>query len=215
VPISSDSSASSASSDSSPLLKNEQTPHTLKIPILIDFSPKISENTGRSMSSLSFPERGPDSLHSIDVRQLAVYQPSKVTALLEDLNTIEAFTGKVSEMTGEDRSGDLGSGGTAGATQGDDSTQSTRATQIANLPAPEVMQQKIEQHIHAEIKQLEKLSKAVARSNQPGSAYHLNELYAKIRRLNSLLATLIDTSMDVLKRLFVRIFIDKQPIFSS
>jgi len=168
--------------------------------------------------TLISPESGPHSPGSIEVKMLAVSQPSKMQELNDLLLTLDNFDKNVREMTGEDRSGDLGgSGATAsGGTQGDDGTQvSARQTLLANLPAMEVMHQKIEGHIQAEVKQLEKLSRAVARSSDPGAAYHLNELYAKIRKLNSLLANMVEASIDVVKRLFIRIFIDKQPIFSS
>ena len=52
----------------------------------------------------------------------------------------------------------------------------------------------------------------IVRSKKPGSAYALSQLYAKIRHLNALLADLLEASYDVLKRLFVKVFIDKQAI---
>lgn len=164
----------------------------------------------------SSPEGLSSSPKSVETKQLAVFQPAKMMKELNELlTTLETFEGKVSEMTGEDKSRDMGA---AGAVQGGakrDDTTSARAKALANLPAPTVMHQEIEKHVHLEIHKLEQLSKKVARSNQPGAAFQLNELYAKIRRLNSLLASLVEASVDAIKRLFIRIFIDKQPITST
>ncbi len=74
------------------------------------------------------------------------------------------------------------------------------------------MRDRLSQHIRQETRKLERLAKAAARSVQPGAAYTLNELYAKIRRLQALIAEILQASIDVLKRLFIRVFIDQQPI---
>ncbi|MDD5623780.1 MAG: hypothetical protein PHI23_03665, partial [Candidatus Peribacteraceae bacterium] len=91
-------------------------------------------------------------------------------------------------------------------------TISPREQAILNLPSPEAMQTKLRQKIHMEVKQLHKQIHSISRVSKPGNAFKLNLLYARIRRLNGLLAELVEASFEVLKRLFVRVFIDEQPI---
>ncbi len=74
------------------------------------------------------------------------------------------------------------------------------------------MQQQIEQHIRQEVRQLQKEVKRVSRVSRPGMAYKLNQLYAKIRRLNGLLSELLEASYEVLRRFFIRVVIDRQSI---
>lgn len=122
---------------------------------------------------------------------------------------------KVSERMGEDRSGDLGAGGVArtGSGTGDDtSTASARQQAINNLPEPKIMQKSLEKHIHKEVHQLNKQVKKLTKAAKPGNAYKINQMYARIRRLNGILSELMEASYDVLKRLYIRIFIDKQKI---
>lgn len=139
-----------------------------------------------------------------------VLQPSKAEGLAMLVAEINELP---SESTGEDRSGDwsgaTGSATTAGGTQ---QGMSARDQAIANLPVPAKMQKDLEAHIRAEVKQLRTQTKLIIRSRKPGSAYALAQLYAKIRHLNALLADLLEASYDVLKRLFVKVFIDRQPI---
>lgn len=142
---------------------------------------------------------------------LTVTQPEKISGLLETLNLID----QMSERIGEDRSGDLGGGG-AGA-KGSKGTAgarlpSPRDQAIANLPPQEVMQKKLEEKIRAEVRVLRKQIRSIPSSSKPGAAHRLNALYARIRMLNRLLFTLLESSLEVLKRLFVRVFIDEQPI---
>lgn len=142
---------------------------------------------------------------------LVVAQPEKFEGLLETISLMD----KISERMGEDKSGDLGGGGgTTGGTKGDDDdTVSARAQAIANLPDTPEMRKELSNYIQKEIKVLRKeVRRKAFRASKPGSAHKLNELYSKIRRLNSLLAELMETSVDVLKRIFIRVFIDKQSI---
>jgi hypothetical protein len=142
--------------------------------------------------------------------QLIVTQPQKLEGLLETLAVLD----RVSERIGEDRSGDMGGGGTGGTQQGDDdTTQSLRELAIANLPDSPIMQRKIAQHIQGEVRKLQKQIRTQTKSvSRPGSAHTINKLYARIRRLNSILAQLLETSYDVLKRLYIRIFVDGQSV---
>lgn len=151
---------------------------------------------------------------SIEKGRLVVSQPGKLRELTNLLETFENLSARVSERTGEDSSQDLGGAGAAGATGGQQGTRgvSPRDQAIQNLPAGAVMQEKLTSHIRQETRKLEKLAARVARSSAPGSAHTLNEFYAKIRRLNALIHDIFEASLDVLKRLFIRVFIDQQPI---
>ncbi|MDA1209195.1 MAG: hypothetical protein O2904_04165 [bacterium] len=141
---------------------------------------------------------------------LIVRQPQKLEGLLETLALID----RVSEKVGEDHSGDLGSGG-SGGTQGDDDDiqQSLRQKAIENLPEEKAMQRDLKKHLEKEVHALQKIiSKSSLKSNKPGTAHQLNTLYARIRRLNGLLAEILEAGFDMVKRLYIRIFIDKQTV---
>jgi hypothetical protein len=75
-----------------------------------------------------------------------------------------------------------------------------------------VVQNKLAQHIQNEVRMLRREAGKVTRLSHPGAAYKLTLIYARIRRLNALLTELWDASYEVLKRLFIRVFIDRQPI---
>ncbi len=161
----------------------------------------------------SSAEKAPSALKSVETTRLIVKQPAKLKELTNLLETFENFSARVSERTGEDTSRDLGgAGGGAGGQQGGAQGASARDLAIKKLPMPEIMQQQLARHIRKETRKLEKLASRVARSSAPGSAHKLNELYAKIRRMNAMVYDLLQASVDVLKRLFIRVFIDNQPI---
>ena len=54
--------------------------------------------------------------------------------------------------------------------------------------------------------------KKISRFGKPGAAHKLNDLYARIRRLNGLLSDLMQASYEVLKRIYIRVVIDKQSV---
>lgn len=141
-------------------------------------------------------------------------QPQKLpnlSSMAELLGEIE----KIAETTGEDRSGDWSGttpGTTAVATGGAITGQSPRDRAIAAIPEVAVMRKELEKHIVTEIKVLRKDIRRITRVRAPGAAFRLNELYTRLRRLNSLLHDLFATSYEVVRRLFVKVFIDKQPI---
>ncbi|MDA0376162.1 MAG: hypothetical protein O3A80_02535 [bacterium] len=140
---------------------------------------------------------------------LVVTQPEKFEGLLETISLMD----KISERMSEDKSGDLGGGGSSTGKGDDDDSVSARAQAIANLPDTPQMRKELGVYIQKEIKVLRKeVRRKAFRASKPGSAYKLNDLYSKIRRLNSLLAELMETSVDVLKRIFIRVLIDKQSI---
>ncbi len=160
------------------------------------------------MNSTS-PEKGLHSPSTGSDRGQAVLQPSKAAGLAMIVAEINELP---SEGMAEDHSGDWS--GAGGAVQTASGTQQTsvRDQAIANIPAPAQMQKQLEAHIRAEVKHLRKQTRAIIRSRKPGSAYALSQLYAKIRHLNALLADILEASYDVLKRLFVKVFIDHQAI---
>ncbi|MBI5794473.1 hypothetical protein HZA87_05360 [Candidatus Uhrbacteria bacterium] len=138
----------------------------------------------------------------------------KVPGLDDFLNAMNSLEmGHISEGTGEDKSamGDAG-GGAIVATGGTTAAVSARDRAIANLPSPKVMQKQLEMHIREEVKKLRKQAHHIAKLREPGSAYHLSKLYARMRQFNTLLSGLFDAGADVIRRFFIRVFIDRQPI---
>lgn len=141
---------------------------------------------------------------------LTVTQPEKIGSLLDTLNLID----QMSERIGEDRSGDMGSagGGQAQAGAGAARTISPRDQAIANLPGEQEMQAKLAEKIRAEVRSLRSQIRSIPGSSRPGAAFKLNKLYARIRLLNRLLSTLLESSIEVIRRLFIRVFVDEQPV---
>ncbi|MFA6038834.1 MAG: hypothetical protein WCV62_04835 [Candidatus Peribacteraceae bacterium] len=166
------------------------------------------------MADLTSREIGPSLTSHVEAAKLVVSQPKKLETLLQDLSTIESFTNRVSERTGEDRSGDLGGAGAGSSTdQGDDQQISARDQAIAAMPtSPLVLQKKLQDHVQEEMTHLRKMAKKTARASRPGDAFRLNQIYARIRRLNALLLELVEATLDMLHRLYIRVFVDKQPI---
>ena len=139
-------------------------------------------------------------------------QPPKMKELGQLLETLDSLTQRVSERTGEDTSGDLGGAGGSTGTGGQ-RRASPRDAAIALMPsAPAILQAELAKHIEKEIKQLERKVMKAGRVTREGGAFEMNELYARIRKLRSLLREVVEASVDLLKRLFIRVFIDKQPI---
>ena len=162
------------------------------------------------MPTNTSPEAGDKKETSVEaVPTLIVSQPKKLEGLLETLTLID----KISETVGEDRSGDMGSGGKGSGKGDDDQKISLREQAIANLPDTPVMQRRLRAHIEKDVKKLRReIKRATSRASKPGAACKLNTLYARVRRLNSLLSDLFNASQEVLKRLYVKIFVDKQTV---
>lgn len=161
------------------------------------------------MVSGNTPDRQTEAAPTSVKPVLTVTQPATVSSLLETLNSIDQLT----ERVGEDRSGDTGGSGgpmQSGATRG--RTVSLRDQAIASLPSEQIMQKKLEEKIRTEVRSLRKQIRSIPSSGKPGAAFRLNKLYARIRMLNRLLATLLESSLDVIRRLFIRVFVDEQPI---
>ncbi len=159
----------------------------------------------------SSPEKGLHTPSSALEGSKAVLQPSKaegLAMLVAEINELPSETAG----SGPTNDGPATGSGTTMTTTGTQQGTSARDHALANLPVPAQMQKKLEEHIRAEVKQLRKQTKLIIRSRKPGSAYALAQMYAKIRHLNALLADLLEASYDVLKRLFVKVFIDRQQI---
>ncbi len=161
--------------------------------------------------TIALPEQGP-SPATIERGKLVVSQPEKLKELTLLLESFENLDARVSERTGEDRSGDLGSGGAMTKGSAAANEPSARDKAIAKIPEPIAMKKKLQAHIRKEVQNLEKLAISAANTSRPGSAFRLNELYARIRRLNSLLADILESTVEVIRRLFIRVFIDHQQI---
>lgn len=144
-----------------------------------------------------------------------VVQPVKIESHLHgQLGTLLEEVNRISENAGEgpgEQWSDTTSGSVATGSQAKP-VVSTRQQAIASIPAPAVMQKELEKHIRTEVKTLRKQAQQISRMSRPGAAYRLNQIYTRIRHLNSLLAEILHASGDVLKRLFIKVFIDRQAI---
>ncbi len=177
----------------------------------IDFIAKIRENID-GMANLVPKEKGPNTLSSVDKTKLTVLQPQPLKELTKLLESFDALPQRISERTGEDTSSDLGSSGAA-VTGTRNTGTSPRDQAIAAMPAePLVLRTQLAKHIEKEVHDLQKLARSAASASRPGDAFHLNQIYARIRRLNALLVELWGTTVEVLRRLYIRVFVDKQPI---
>lgn len=157
-------------------------------------------------------DRKESAASSSDVMNLAVRQPPKLEGLMTLLDTLSGLE-RVAEVVREDSSQDMGgAGATAGATAQASSGTSIRTQAIKSLPSTAVMRKRLTNHLQREMKRLERRARGMARSTKKGSAYLLNELYAKIRRIQSLIAELIDAAAEVVRQLYVRLFIDHQQL---
>lgn len=157
------------------------------------------------------PERQ-TSLMTVDESPQVVFQPQKLTEIVEMIDLM----GRISERMGEDRSGDMGAAGAQGTGQQGQQTQtSARDAAIASLPATPAMQQKLVAHIRSEMYTLDKQARKLARAGGKGSAYNLNELYRKMRRLSALIEEIIEASADMIRRFYIAMFVDQQPLLMS
>ena len=138
-----------------------------------------------------------------------VFQPPKLTDLIEVIDLM----GTVASRVREDKSSDLPSAagprsGKAGQTQ----NTSARDAAIAAAPPPAVMQQKLIRHLEQEVSRVEKQAKSLSHSRENGAAFVLAELYKKIRRLTSLITDILQASAEMIKRFYISVFIDNQPL---
>ncbi len=170
------------------------------------------------MTGNASPEKALLSAKIVEMEKVSQPERSalqKVDGLGEFLTALNGLEmGNIGESTGEDTSArDLGgAGGGFVATGSSTTTVSARDLAIANLPVAPVMQKQLEAHIEEEVKKLRRQAKQVSRISTPGAAYHLTKIYARIRQFHTLLAALLDAGVEVVKRFFIRVFIDRQPI---
>ncbi len=143
-----------------------------------------------------------------EARANIVFQPQKLTEVMEVINVMGSISEKISEQH------DLAAGGamTSSATGSSGTSVSARDQAIANLPSAQVMQKKLIAHIDAEVKALKKLAKEISVKRTTGWAYELTQVYARIRRLSALTHELLRASLEVLKRFYILVFIDGQAI---
>lgn len=162
------------------------------------------KNIGQPLAPSALPERvvQPQSRSTIN------------TGLSDSLGMILEEVNRISEQAKDGPAEQWSNGGsaTAAASGNGTTTVSVRQQAIANLPAPQIMQKQLEKHIRTEVKKLRKQALSVARMSRPGAAHRLNTLYARIRNLNALLSELLEASYEVVRRFFIRVFIDKQQI---
>lgn len=142
-----------------------------------------------------------------------VFQPQKLKEVVDIIDLM----GNVATRVRDDNSGDMGGGGTGGQgkKQSGAGGTSTRDEAIAKAPPVPIMQKKLITHLERELKQIEKQTRRLARSNKAGSAYLLAELYKKMRRLTSLISDLLKASSNMIRRFYISVFIDHQPLVIS
>ncbi|MBT3835600.1 hypothetical protein HOF56_05160 [Candidatus Peribacteria bacterium] len=141
--------------------------------------------------------------------QLTVHQPRPMSDLLDVLGSME----RVKERISDDKSGDLGgSGGMVTSGKSSGSGVSIRDNAIASLPSETIMRSKLKQKLKKEMKGLERKAFNASKSSKKGSAHTLNELYARIRKVQNLISELIDATFDLVKRLYIKMFIDHQKV---
>lgn len=137
---------------------------------------------------------------------LIVTQPRQLESLLGAIMAASKPSEKQGDASGDWSSSQGQAGGAA------DPAVSAREEALAAIPDVPVMQAQLEAHIQQEVATLRREAAMLTISDKPGAAYELAQLYAKIRRLNSLVSQLFDASIEVVKRLFIRVFIDKQSL---
>lgn len=148
---------------------------------------------------------GPDSQPAI------VFQPPRLSKIVEIVDVM----GNVVESIREENARDIPttttvttSGGVAAQTGG----VSARDAAIAAAPTVPVMQQKLVQHLRQEVRIIQRQASSLSRKDERGSAYLLNVLYRKIRRLSSLINEILHASSEIIRRFYIAVFIDHQAL---
>lgn len=138
-----------------------------------------------------------------------VFQPPRLSQIVEIVDVM----GNVVESIREENARDLptaSSTAAAGAAQA--ASVSARDAAIAAAPPVPVMQKKLVKHLKKEVRIIEREVRKLSRSRARGSAYVLSVLYRKIRRLSSLIGEILHASADVIRRFYISVFIDHQPL---
>jgi hypothetical protein len=168
------------------------------------------ENNDRMVALPAKPtshEQGSDAQLNIIEKKLVVSQPEQLKDILSE---IEHITEDINESAQEDIKSQGTKHGRGG--QKSNGTMTNRKSALAALPSSKKMESELKRHIQKEIRTLRREARRIIRLSKPGSAYQLNMIYARIRRLNALLSNLFQASVEVLKRFFIRIFVDNQSI---
>lgn len=143
---------------------------------------------------------------------LAVRAPESAQKLTELVDTISLLE-TVDERIGEKPSDQVATGSGTKTSSPAVRKTSVRDAAIAALPTENKLRANLTKHIEKEVASLEKEARALSRkSTKAGGAWKLNQLYTRIRQLKGLLAELLDASVDIVKRLYIRVFIDKQKV---
>lgn len=160
----------------------------------------ITLNTSPTPTSLS---------STTDNAPSIVFQPQKLKEIVEVVDLMGTVARRVREDGASDPA--AAGAGSGGGQQGATGT-SARDDAIAKAPPVAVMQQKLVEHLLQERKDIQRQAKAMARSNAPGAAWTLTELYKKIRSLSSLITQILHASTAMIKRFYISVFIDQQPL---
>jgi hypothetical protein len=151
----------------------------------------------------------PTSLSSAaDNAPSVVFQPQRLKEIVEVVDLM----GTVARRVREDGASDPAAAGSRAASQQGATGTSARDEAIAKAPPVAVMQKKLVEHLQQDRKHIQRQAKAIARSNAPGAAWRLTELYKKIRSLSSLITQILHASADMIKRFYIAAFIDHQPL---
>lgn len=138
-----------------------------------------------------------------------VTQPAKLNELMEVINVM----GNISEKFAEHQSQIAAS--SAGQTSTKAAATTARDEAIKALPKKEMMQQTLIRQINREIATLERQIKAINSERQAGWAYEITKLYARVRRLTALLREITRATVENVKRFYIHVFIDHQPLLAS
>lgn len=138
-----------------------------------------------------------------------VFQPQKLKEIVEVVDLMGTVAARVREDASSDAPGVTG---TSGKSSGQSSGTSTRDEAIAKAPPVQIMQKKLVEHLEREVKTIQRQARSLKTSGAPGSGYLLSELYRKIRRLRSLIGDILHASTEMIKRFYVSVFIDHQPL---
>lgn len=144
-----------------------------------------------------------------EVAPAVVFQPQKLKEIVEVVDLMGTVAARVREDTPSNTPG--GAGGSGQGSQQKSGT-SARDEAIAKAPPVAIMQKKLVEHLEREVRTIQKQASSLKMSNAPGSGYLLSELYRKIRRLRSVIGDILHASAEMIKRFYVSVFIDHQPL---
>lgn len=139
-----------------------------------------------------------------------VFQPPRLSQIVEIVDVM----GNVVESIREENARDMPTGMRTTAVAGTAQTAgvSARDAAIAAAPPVPVMQKKLVKHLRKEVRMIEREAWKLSHSRARGSAYVLSILYRKIRRLSSLIGEILHASAEVIRRFYISVFIDHQPL---